>query len=201
MCHDPVDSELFEQYCGGGRMTVKKQAAFCRLHKQKDAQIIRKNRGYPDVGWDDLESRMKKYQSFLREVLEGQRSSHYASILQDKIESGKERTILKTDDNFTPGYYGPRGLRVMTDFIMKTLSETVRARAIEDRVVSARGYTGYVQAVLVPELAVRLIMDDMTMTEEKARETLEKSSALGVFLHEEARDVITKEDDIESRDL
>ena len=73
---------------------------------------------------------------------------------------------------------------------MRTLSTVVRKRAIEDRLVSARGYTGYVQTVLVPELAVRLIMEDMGVPEKTAREILRDSIEIGELLYEDVGDVI-----------
>ena len=41
----------------------------------------------------------------------------------------------------------------------------------------------FVQAVLVPEMAVRLIMEDMKVTEKKAREVLEESRSIGETLN------------------
>jgi len=43
---------------------------------------------------------------------------------------------------------------------------------VQDKLVSARGHTTYVQAVLVPELAVQLIMEDMSVNQEEARAVL-----------------------------
>lgn len=195
MCHGTVDPELLKKHSVGARMPIKKQSAFCRLHKRREAQEVRQERGYPDIEWAALEARFSRHKCFIQDILEGKEPSHFASLLGDKVESGKNRTLLKTDESLMPGYYGPRGLRTMTDLIMGTFSDTVRRRAVEDPLVSARGYTGYVQAVLVPELTVRLIMEDMSADEATARRIMRDSCGLGEFLSEEIRDVVRDSDE------
>lgn len=190
MCHDLVDPELLEKHSDRGRMNIRKQTAFCRMHKRRTALNSGTARGYPTIDWSTMESRFTKHEDFLREILEGSRPSHYVSLLKEKVESGKNRTLLKTDDSVTPGYYGPRGLRFMTDFIMRRLSSVIRKRAVEDRLISARSYTGYVQAVLVPELAVRLVVEDMGVGDKEARDILRDSIEVGELLHEETGDVV-----------
>ncbi|KAL7629572.1 hypothetical protein AAE478_001093 [Parahypoxylon ruwenzoriense] len=190
MCREVVDADLLAKYSDRGRMNIRKQAAFCRLHKRESARSSRTEKGYPKIKWRSLDSRCEEHQGFLKDILEGTRPSHYYNVLRENVESGKNRTLLKTDDSLTPGYYGPRGLRAMTEYIMRTLSSVVRKRAVEDRLVSARGYTGYVQAVLVPELAVRLIMEDMKVTEEDARKIMQDSIEVGELLYEDAGDII-----------
>ncbi|KAI1093708.1 hypothetical protein F5B19DRAFT_449436 [Rostrohypoxylon terebratum] len=190
MCHEVVDAELLAKYSDHGRMNIKKQTAFCRLHKRQTALSSRSQNGYPKINWETLDTRLKVHQDFLRDILEGTQQSHYRDILEENVESGKNRTLLKTEDSLTPGYYGPRGLRAMTEYIMRTLSSVVRKRAIEDRLVSARGYTGYVQAVLVPELTTRLIMEDMDVPEKDARKIMQDSIEVGELLYEDVGDVI-----------
>ncbi|KAI0535820.1 RTC4-like domain-containing protein [Xylaria digitata] len=190
MCYQEVDRELLEKHSTHGKMSVKQQTAFCRLHKRQSAAKAGAEKGYPDIDWDSLDSRLSSHQDFLQNILEGSQSSHYRDVLKERVDSGKNRTLLTSYDNLTPGYYGPRGLQVMTQFIMRTLSDVIRRRAVEDKLISARSYTGYVQTVLVPELAVRLIMEDISITEESAREVLKESVEIGELLYEEARDVV-----------
>src|SRR5262249_2532417 len=103
--------------------------------------------------------------------------------------------LFKSEDNLTPGYYGPRGLRTMSEGIIRRFSTILRRRAVEDRLVSARGYMGYVQAVLVPELTVRLIMEDMKIGSEDARRVLGESVGLGELLSEDVGDVVAANED------
>ncbi|KAK7755314.1 hypothetical protein SLS62_002821 [Diatrype stigma] len=190
MCHDLVDPELLDKHSDRGRMNIRKQTAFCMMHKRRTALNSGTARGYPVIDWSTIEGRFARHENFLREILEGSHQSHYVSLLKEKVESGKNRTLLKTDDSVTPGYYGPKGLRVMTDFIMRRLSSVIRKRAVEDRLISARSYTGYVQAVLVPELAVRLVVEDMGVDDKEARDILRDSIEVGELLHEETGDVV-----------
>ncbi|KAI8954826.1 RTC4-like domain-containing protein [Xylaria longipes] len=190
MCYQEVDRELLEKYSTDGKMSVKQQTAFCRLHRRRSAAKAGTEKGYPDIDWKTMDNRCSAHRDFLRSILEGTQASHYRKVLKEKVDSGKNRTLLTNNDNLTPGYYGPRGLQVMTEYIMGTLSDVIRRRAVKDKLISARTYTGYVQTVLVPELAVRLIMEDMSVTEERARDVLEESIEIGELLHEEARDVV-----------
>ncbi|KAI0447312.1 RTC4-like domain-containing protein [Xylaria telfairii] len=198
MCHQEVDQKLLEKYSTDGKMSVKQQTAFCRLHKRQSAAEAGMEKGYPKIDWETIDSRCSTHQDFLQSILEGTQASHYRKVLKERVDSGKNRTLLTNHNNLTPGYYGPRGLQVMTEYIMSTLSDVIRRRAVEDKLISARTYTGYVQTVLVPELTVRLIMEDMSVTEERARDVLEESIEIGELLHEETRDVVKidrREDD------
>lgn len=56
--------------------------------------------------------------------------------------------------------------------------------------MSARGVRGYVQNVLVPELAVGLIREDMGLIVEEARQAMRDSAALGDLLNEGVEDVV-----------
>jgi len=80
----------------------------------------------------------------------------------------------------------------MSEFIMEHYTELVKERAPKDRVMSKRGVTPYVQAVLVMEVAVLLIMEDMNVDIERAREILTESVAAGELLCPEKRERVSK---------
>ena len=61
--------------------------------------------------------------------------------------------------------------------------------------MAARGYSLYVQAVLVPELATRLVMEDMGVGEKAARGILKESSWVGDLLCEDEGDVVDENDE------
>ena len=67
----------------------------------------------------------------------------------------------------------------------------IRRLAASDKLISSGGVSRYVQAVLVPELAVLLIKDDIKVDEEKAREVLRDSVDIGNLLNEEEDEMIT----------
>ena len=71
----------------------------------------------------------------------------------------------------------------------------LRRLAASDRLVSSRGVSGYVQAVLVPELAVMLVREDMGVDEESARAIIRDSVKVGRLLCEEEDETIRDKDD------
>ena len=75
---------------------------------------------------------------------------------------------------------------------MRKFTPLLKKRLPHDPVMSARGFTAYVQSVLVPELVVRLIMEDMDVDVEKGREILADSVSAGELLNEEIKDVVTR---------
>lgn len=73
---------------------------------------------------------------------------------------------------------------------MSTFASRLRRRCSTDSLISSRGISNYVQAVLVPELATLLVMDDLKVDAEKARKALQDSIELGNFLNEEEDEMI-----------
>lgn len=185
MCHEPVDKEWLNEYSKGQRMSIARQAKFCHQHKKRSARELWDAKGYPKVDWEQLESRIEAHQSYIESLINGA-ESHFGERLREKIRSGKNRTLFKTDDYPVPGYYGLRGMSAMTESIVDAFSSLLRERAPRDRLISARGHTGYVQSVLVPELGVRLIKEDMGIADdEEARAVMRESRAVGVILNDE----------------
>ncbi|KAK0734980.1 RTC4-like domain-containing protein [Lasiosphaeria miniovina] len=198
MCNQPVDQELLEDFKKKHpRMTLQQEQRFCQSHKKKSARETWHDKGYPDIEWSSLDRRISKKFSFLRGILEGDRS-HFGDIFSQKVRIGQNKTLLKSEANLTPGYYGIRGLRAMSEAIIREFSSLLRKRAVQDRLVSARGHTAYVQAVLVPELTVRLVMEDMDVGEEEAQSIMADSIWVGELLNEEVADVVMSDDDSSS---
>ena len=54
------------------------------------------------------------------------------------------------------------------------------------------GVSGFVQAVLVPELAEQLVREDMKVSGERARELIADSAELGDLLNPEVDEKITQ---------
>lgn len=73
---------------------------------------------------------------------------------------------------------------------MTSFAPKIRRLAASDKLVSSAGVAGYVQAVLAPELALRLVMEDMGADEEEARTVLRESAEVGNLLNEEEDEVI-----------
>jgi hypothetical protein len=118
MCREAVDADLLSSFGGARRMNVRRQAKFCRTHKQISAKVEWVARGYPDINWDGLQSRIEKYRSELGDMLEGRTPSYFRENLEANFKAGKNRTLVQSmmSSDFralTPGYYGSRGARIM----------------------------------------------------------------------------------------
>ncbi|ROV94622.1 hypothetical protein VPNG_09187 [Cytospora leucostoma] len=192
MCDEPVDKQWLSEFSKNQRMSIARQAKFCHLHKKRSAKETWAAKGYPDIKWEELRSRIAGKHDILDSLING-KASHFGELHREKIESGKNRTLLRTKDYLTPGYYGLRGMSVMTETIVEMFSALLRERAPKYKLISARGYTGFVQSVMVPELAVKLIQEDMCLDdEEAAREVMRESMSIGEILNDEKRESQTQ---------
>jgi len=194
MCNKPVSKQLLESQ---GFMNIRQQERFCNKHQRDSAFHEWDDKGYPEINWNSLDSRIAQHHEFIQKLIKGQ-DSHYRQLLDDIVEAGTERNLLKSKGNLTPGYYGSRGLRAISENIMLRFTPLLKERAIQDKAVMARGVTAFVQMVLVPEVATLLIMEDMEVDEEKARDVLVESIGLGDMIHEEIQDVVVRKDEDES---
>ena len=59
------------------------------------------------------------------------------------------------------------------------------------------GVSGFIQAVLVPELAVQLITEDLKVSESKAREVAVESAELGELLNPEIEERMDRSVDMD----
>jgi hypothetical protein len=88
-----------------------------------------------------------------------------------------------------------------TDYIVTYISDELRKQAKNDKVVAAAGISGgvsgFIQAVLVPELAEKLIMDDMSVTQERACEIRVESGELGDILSLEIEERVAEDVDVD----
>jgi hypothetical protein len=206
ICHEPVNQDDYWDFWKGRKKTVKNQAAFCFAHKKKTAQKECDAEGYPTIDWAALPLRIKKHRMDLHRILTNDLPSAYRTRYEPLALTGKaaavpsKRTDLPTqqqaqlesyalDDNAVcPGYYGPRGRRAITESVMRMLRNEIK-RCV-DPVVQTSGPATFVQAVLVPEVAVRLIMEDVVCDRDEAEEVRERTWEMGVLLNEEIEDEV-----------
>ncbi len=112
-------------------------------------------------------ARLTEHHSYIKSLPDGA-PSRYRNILGEKslIRKGSDTATSRANSNISsPGYYGLRGFRAMSENIMSKFSPLLRRIAVKDRLVAARGVPGYVQNVLVSELAARLIGKDTALGE------------------------------------
>ncbi|KAF9771745.1 hypothetical protein IL306_010609 [Fusarium sp. DS 682] len=182
-CGDLVSEQALKDYSKGKRLNVQMQTRFCAKHKKETAMETWRERGYPHIDWDHLEHRLDDHRAYLTKIIGG-KQSYFRDMLAEKIETGQARS-LKKEGNLNPGYYGPRGCKLMCDYLVEEFGESLKENATKDRVIAGRGSAAFIQSVLVAELAVQLIMEDMDVSASEAREIMEESKALGELIHEE----------------
>lgn len=208
ICHEPVSQDSYWAFWKGLPKTVKNQALYCHTHRKATAQKDFESEGLQPILWDDLPRRIKIHRMVLHKILVGnpETPSIYRSRYEPLALTGKaaavpsKRTDLPSskqaelasyalDDNAVyPGYYGPRGRRCITEAVMALLSKEIKR--CSDAVVQTSGPATFVQAVLVPEVAVRLIMEDCRCDWDVAEEVRERTYEMGVLLNEEIEDSI-----------
>lgn len=178
-------------------MRIQVQSRFCSHHRRHTAAS---SANYPPISWHKLPSRVRAHLPSIRAFLDDPDSepSHYRDLLAKDITAGRNRTLMQSIMSEAvgtvraPGYYGPRGARVMQDEILDELSKELREAAVRDVVVSARGVGVYVTSVLVLEVGLRLVMDDLGVGREEARGVMEKSAAWGTLVNEELDEEVSE---------
>jgi hypothetical protein len=206
ICNDPVDQDYYWTFWKGLSKTVKNQTAFCHTHRKATAQQEYLAEGYPSIDWPKLPDRIKKHRMALYSILTNETPSTHRTRYAPLALTGKAAAVpskrtdlspskqheLETyalDSNAVyPGYYGPRGRRLITEAVMALLSAEIKKSA--DPVVQTSGPATFVQAVLVPEVAARLIMEDLQCDQERAEEVREATFEMGALLHEEVEDMV-----------
>jgi hypothetical protein len=201
-----LKQEFEDRYNHGKALGYKRWAWFCDHHKKEDARKVWRERGYPDIKWESFDKRLRGHHDRLIAVLEKRTPSVYRTRLQKLVDSGTTRSFRaalnagNSDDSeleIRPGYYGSRGEKLMTEHILGHFADELRDLAVSDSLIGASGIaggvSGFVQAVLVPEVAVALVKEDMSVGEKRAREILKESFELGELLNEEAHEQVESE--------
>lgn len=201
-----LKQEFEDTFTKGKAMDYKWQQRFCYHHKKDSAKRTYEERGYPDIKWESLERRVRHQHDRILAVLEGRGSSVYRKRLQKQIDSGSVKSarsallkkLVKGDLEIRPGYYGPKGEKLMMEHILHHLSDELRERSANDPLIAAfglaGGVSGFVQAVLVPEVAVALVKADLMVDEQRARDVLAESWELGELVNDEADEKVESDD-------
>ncbi|KAK7520204.1 RTC4-like domain-containing protein [Phyllosticta citriasiana] len=200
MCGSLVDADELECWQRrvdreGKSMALSDQILFCEAHKLAAARQEYSAHGYPEIDFQELPARVARFHDDLVGVLQETRPSHFRDRLNDAAAEGQGRTLAAAHNKdemhgMTTGYYGPRGRRIMEDWVTNNLADAIRERAGSDRLIGFKTVSGFVQEVLVPELATWLVMEDRRESEDgeetgeaRAREILGESAAIGDRVH------------------
>ncbi|WEW58873.1 hypothetical protein PRK78_004341 [Emydomyces testavorans] len=199
-CRELLDPEYLTVFQLEKGLSFSKQLQVCQEHKRWTAERDWRLREYPIIDWDALEQRLEKYFAELDQILTRKKPSFFRNSLECSNDGNtkKDNFRLTANSNFdmmSSGYYGPRGSKKMTDAIISKFASKIRHLAPSDSLMQAAGVSGFIQAVLVPELTVMLVKEDMGVGDEKARQIMRESTAIGDLLNEQPDDIITVNDE------
>ncbi|KAE9964887.1 hypothetical protein EG328_006719 [Venturia inaequalis] len=192
-CFQEVDRTLAEMYSWpSSRPTMLQKGKYCTWHKTKEAEKEWQEKGYPTINWTKLRDKLSEYDPDVERLINEPESSHYRQALKDKTK-GKIHSIARLQEDededvdleLELGFYGYRGLDMMTNHITTTFHDLLRGKSAGDYVIStsARGVANYARLVLAKELATLLIRDEMKVSLERARDILFKSTSVGEVLN------------------
>ncbi|EOA89009.1 uncharacterized protein SETTUDRAFT_106705 [Exserohilum turcica Et28A] len=216
LCNEAVNTTDYWAFWKGKPKTVKHKSAFCHLHKKLSAQLAYEQAGYPCVDWKTLPRRLRRHKATLTQILHNERPSTHRARYEPLALTGKAAAVPSTRTDLShakqqelasyalderaayPGYYGPHGRRLITENIMDLLKTDIKACA--DSVVQASGIAAFVQAVLVPEAAVLLIMQDCGVDALEAERIRSDTYDMGLLLHEEIEDEVLRRPEDETDD-
>ncbi|KAK4973242.1 hypothetical protein LTR66_011225 [Elasticomyces elasticus] len=196
MCGIEVELSFLRQFreenTTDDRMNVRLQTQFCRAHKRRTAEHMWRDRRYPNIDWDNLDKRLAKHHSHVNAILDQRVTSYYRNQLEETLRNRMKTAVQgwNAGGQIVPiGYYGSKGTQMMTESILSQFSTKLRQLAVSDKLIAAvgvsGGVSGYVQAVLVPELALALVKEDMDVDAERAREVMTEGTDVGDLLNEE----------------
>lgn len=165
-------------------------ADICDAHHQHSLDAGWQSKGYPTIDWSVLSTRCEALLPALEKIILNEVPSDYRKKLEDQVSARNftAAKVLHSDQELThAGYYGPRGGSIMLHVVMNRLPKKIEDAAITDAVIARVGVAAFAQSVLVPELAVRLVAEDMRVGEERAREVLGESKEMGMRVNGEER--------------
>ncbi|TPR01514.1 DAD family protein [Aspergillus niger] len=183
-CKAPVDPGDLLRFRAQPKQRMREQRQFCDSHKQSSAEQEWREKGYPEIDWDTFDERITRHFADLETIMVPESASFYRNSLDTALKTGQAKNFrLSLDgdglEKISCGYYGTRGAGKMLQAITARYGRKLRRLAADDQIVKMAGPVGYAQAVLVPELAVRLVKEDMGVNEETARQILRETIDLG----------------------
>ncbi|KAF3484063.1 uncharacterized protein GIQ15_03387 [Arthroderma uncinatum] len=199
VCELPVDKELLKSFKSIEKMG--QQSRFCLLHRKKTAEEQWHERHYPTIDWESFKERIESHFAGLEDMLSSGNDSFYRKSLRSSARDRKKQgnlrlTITSSElEKISTGYYGARGARNMMEAIIARFAPKMRELALSDPLIQAAGVSGYIQAVLVPELTTMLVKEDMNVDDEGARDIIKSSMEIGDLLNEQPDDVVEVKDE------
>src|SRR5579859_717418 len=161
---------------------------FCQQHENAEILEMGKLKQYPSsFNTKRLRSRIQSLFPEIKAVIKSPTESEFLALQRTKTSrknAAAPMIQMKLMEDSQPGYYGPQGAELISQIMMEKFGDTIRRK---DKLFSALkfcgGVTGYVSTVLVPEVGVRLIMEDMCVDWEKAKEIMKESVEYGAVVN------------------
>ncbi|PKK55808.1 hypothetical protein RhiirC2_485160, partial [Rhizophagus irregularis] len=182
--------ELMVKY-QGKKLNVVEQFEFCHIHIA-ETKIIPDGieKGYlMEVDFSAIPKRVENFQFDLLDICKKKVKSVYReNVMRAYREIGKNKAntpmgIMNRIENFQPGYYGPRGAVIIAETLRRLFIDT---KILTKSLASPQTPMEYLQEVLIPEAAVRLIQEDYKGIQiENAREIMLQSVHFGAVVHDE----------------
>ncbi|KAI4731001.1 hypothetical protein E4T49_01149 [Aureobasidium sp. EXF-10728] len=214
ICGEKIEQDFWDKFQDEilhKRMNLRLQERFCQAHKARTADDVWQDRGYPKIDWSVLPPRLGAHHAHINAILDGDYETPYykqhAKLLsQTKGHSARSAAVSGRFTGLRAGYYGTKGEKIMAEHIVQTFSDKLRSLSKTEPLMAfsgaSGGVSGYVHAILVPEMALGLIMEDMDCDREKARTILADSADIGeMFNAEEDEKVQRVEIDLDASDI
>jgi len=112
LCLFPLPAGYLDQWTLARPIRFEMWMKICQDHKKLELQEEWAKKGYPDIQWTELPTRVTKYLPRLKDVIaektESRFRSEFAKLLGET--RGLTRNLLRLEHKLPfPGYYGPRG--------------------------------------------------------------------------------------------
>ncbi|KAK6004145.1 hypothetical protein QM012_008995 [Aureobasidium pullulans] len=197
ICSEKIEQEFWDKFqdeiCHR-RMNLRLQERFCQAHKARSADDVWQDRGYPRIDWPALQPRLGAHHAHVQAILDGNYESPYYKQHAKLVSQSKGRSAgsAAASGRFTglrAGYYGTKGEKIMAENIVQTFADELRCLSKTEPLMASSGasggVSGYVHAILVPEMALGLIMEDMHCDRDRARVILADSADIGEMFNAE----------------
>ncbi|KAF8534483.1 RTC4-like domain-containing protein [Trichophaea hybrida] len=189
LCHCPLPDGYLEPWkdqSNNGIIRLEMWTRICQAHTRETLEDEWQKKGYPKPDWGTLASRTTKYLCVLKNIVANKVDSRFRDRFaqQQREIKGNTALLLRQERKLPfPGYYGPRGADILLDAIVSQLGSKVGDTAKKDPLIARGGVSAFIQQVLVPEVAIRLIAEDMKVSERAAFRILEESVEIGEKLN------------------
>lgn len=176
----------------GRKAPLEAFIALCQRHRFESVTLPEAERnGWPkEIAWVKLEGRVQKMTRELNALISdphARSSSIFWVEIMEEVKAKGSRAVAGVKNQFAtfektqPGYYGQQGSVI----IHQTLFNLFPPASIHPDQVKPLTPNEFTQRILVPEVAARLIRQDMGVSASKAVKILRESASYGVAMFPE----------------